>query len=250
MTYIWANVTHLETAVWSSCNLSAWFNLLEQWIWVILHLDMVFLVAKTRVLFSFCLKVLFYFTCGIDNVTWWNFTSFVDDKALPLIVGLQGLLTEGFFWIPSLAGPTTIAARTSGSGISWLFPFVVRYFLIGMGTNGIPICGIVGFSPFWMLHFIMRGRSYLLSWVNHRTWSRLFGLSFLNLIVSTERWYVGWTGWCSSFGVGWHNLIPSIACTPHCFSIHLHAVDATTSGRSSWHILWMIFSYSFIICWW
>ncbi|KAF5746522.1 ALBINO3-like protein 1 chloroplastic [Tripterygium wilfordii] len=36
----------------------------------------------------------------------------------------EGLLTEGFFWIPSLAGPTTIASRQSGSGISWLFPFV------------------------------------------------------------------------------------------------------------------------------
>ncbi|KAK1314205.1 hypothetical protein QJS10_CPA06g01295 [Acorus calamus] len=36
----------------------------------------------------------------------------------------EGLLTEGFFWIPTLAGPTTIAARQSGSGISWLFPFV------------------------------------------------------------------------------------------------------------------------------
>ncbi|KAI8573854.1 hypothetical protein RHMOL_Rhmol01G0307900 [Rhododendron molle] len=36
----------------------------------------------------------------------------------------EGLLTEGFFWIPSLGGPTTIAARQSGSGISWLFPFV------------------------------------------------------------------------------------------------------------------------------
>ncbi|XP_059633618.1 ALBINO3-like protein 1, chloroplastic [Cornus florida] len=36
----------------------------------------------------------------------------------------EGLLTEGFFWIPSLAGPTTIAARQSGGGISWLFPFI------------------------------------------------------------------------------------------------------------------------------
>ncbi|XP_010044520.2 ALBINO3-like protein 1, chloroplastic [Eucalyptus grandis] len=36
----------------------------------------------------------------------------------------EGLLTEGFFWIPSLAGPTTIASRQNGSGISWLFPFV------------------------------------------------------------------------------------------------------------------------------
>ncbi|XP_042503193.1 ALBINO3-like protein 1, chloroplastic [Macadamia integrifolia] len=36
----------------------------------------------------------------------------------------EGLLTEGFFWIPSLAGPTTVVARQSGSGISWLFPFI------------------------------------------------------------------------------------------------------------------------------
>ncbi|KAK2443532.1 63 kDa inner membrane family protein [Trifolium repens] len=36
----------------------------------------------------------------------------------------EGLLSEGFFWIPSLSGPTTIAARQNGSGISWLFPFV------------------------------------------------------------------------------------------------------------------------------
>ncbi|KAJ4848737.1 ALBINO3-like protein 1, chloroplastic [Turnera subulata] len=52
---------------------------------------------------------------------------------IPIWIGLyralsnvadEGLLTEGFFWIPSLAGPTTIAARQSGSGISWLFPFV------------------------------------------------------------------------------------------------------------------------------
>ncbi|KVH72624.1 Membrane insertase OXA1/ALB3/YidC [Cynara cardunculus var. scolymus] len=38
--------------------------------------------------------------------------------------GNQGLLTEGFFWIPSLGGPTTIAARQSGAGVSWLIPFV------------------------------------------------------------------------------------------------------------------------------
>ncbi|KAG9158642.1 hypothetical protein Leryth_021991 [Lithospermum erythrorhizon] len=52
---------------------------------------------------------------------------------IPVFIGLyqalsnvanEGLLTEGFFWIPSLGGPTTIAARQSGSGISWLFPFV------------------------------------------------------------------------------------------------------------------------------
>ncbi|KAL5992003.1 Inner membrane protein PPF-1, chloroplastic [Asimina triloba] len=39
-------------------------------------------------------------------------------------VANEGLLTEGFFWIPSLGGPTTIAARQSGAGISWLFPFL------------------------------------------------------------------------------------------------------------------------------
>lgn len=39
-------------------------------------------------------------------------------------VANEGLLTEGFFWIPSLGGPTSIAARQSGSGVSWLFPFV------------------------------------------------------------------------------------------------------------------------------
>ncbi|XP_051122168.1 ALBINO3-like protein 1, chloroplastic [Andrographis paniculata] len=52
---------------------------------------------------------------------------------IPIWIGLyralsnvanEGLLTEGFFWIPSLAGPTTIAARQTGSGITWLFPFV------------------------------------------------------------------------------------------------------------------------------
>ncbi|KAL5075874.1 hypothetical protein RYX36_014858 [Vicia faba] len=39
-------------------------------------------------------------------------------------VANEGLLNEGFFWIPSLSGPTIIAARQNGSGISWLFPFV------------------------------------------------------------------------------------------------------------------------------
>nr|XP_016437556.1 PREDICTED: ALBINO3-like protein 1, chloroplastic [Nicotiana tabacum] len=52
---------------------------------------------------------------------------------IPIWIGLyralsnvanEGLLTEGFFWIPSLAGPTTIASRQTGSGTSWLFPFV------------------------------------------------------------------------------------------------------------------------------
>ncbi|PWA57879.1 ATPase, AAA-type, core, P-loop containing nucleoside triphosphate hydrolase [Artemisia annua] len=37
----------------------------------------------------------------------------------------EGLLAEGFFWIPSLAGPTTVAAQQCSSGISWLFPFLI-----------------------------------------------------------------------------------------------------------------------------
>ncbi|GLC33769.1 hypothetical protein PLESTM_000109200 [Pleodorina starrii] len=46
---------------------------------------------------------------------------------IPVFIGLYnalsnaakaGLLTEGFFWIPSLSGPTTI-----GGGLEWLFPF-------------------------------------------------------------------------------------------------------------------------------
>jgi hypothetical protein len=47
---------------------------------------------------------------------------------------LKGLLTEGFFWIPSLAGPTTIASRQNGSGISWLFPFVVSVLVSNLTT--------------------------------------------------------------------------------------------------------------------
>lgn len=63
---------------------------------------------------------------------------------IPVFIGLyralsnvanEGLLTEGFFWIPSLAGPTTIAARQSGSGISWLFPFVDGQPPLGWGDT-------------------------------------------------------------------------------------------------------------------
>ncbi|GIL75791.1 hypothetical protein Vretimale_5518 [Volvox reticuliferus] len=53
---------------------------------------------------------------------------------IPIFIGLyssltnvanEGLLdTQGFYWIPSLAGPTTLAQRQSGLGTSWLFPFV------------------------------------------------------------------------------------------------------------------------------
>ena len=50
---------------------------------------------------------------------------------LPVFIGLyralsnaasEGLLTDGFYWIPSLGGPTSIASRNAGSGFTWLWP--------------------------------------------------------------------------------------------------------------------------------
>ncbi|CAJ2667956.1 unnamed protein product [Trifolium pratense] len=54
-----------------------------------------------------------------------------------------GHLSEGFFWIPSLSGPTTIAAQQNGNGISWLFPFVgpLAYFRRGLSLYAIVARG-------------------------------------------------------------------------------------------------------------
>ena len=53
---------------------------------------------------------------------------------IPIFIGLyrslssvasEGALDEqGFYWIPTLAGPTTVAAQKAGAGTAWLFPFV------------------------------------------------------------------------------------------------------------------------------
>lgn len=43
----------------------------------------------------------------------------------------DGLLTEGFFWIPSLGGPVALGADGQGGGLDWLFPFPPS---IGEGT--------------------------------------------------------------------------------------------------------------------
>jgi len=53
---------------------------------------------------------------------------------IPFFIGLYRSLSnaadegifdnEGFYWVPSLAGPTTVAARASGGGTDWLFPLV------------------------------------------------------------------------------------------------------------------------------
>ena len=53
---------------------------------------------------------------------------------IPIFIGLYRSLSsvaatgeldnEGFYWIPSLAGPTSIAAQKAGAGTSWLLPLV------------------------------------------------------------------------------------------------------------------------------
>lgn len=53
---------------------------------------------------------------------------------IPVFIGLYRALTNAaadglldsssFFWIPSLAGPTSITDRQAGAGLNWLFPFV------------------------------------------------------------------------------------------------------------------------------
>ncbi len=62
---------------------------------------------------------------------------------IPVFIGLyraltkaadDGLLTSGFFWIPSLGGPTSLASRQAGAGLSWLFPFVDGAPPIGWGS--------------------------------------------------------------------------------------------------------------------
>jgi len=53
---------------------------------------------------------------------------------IPIFIGLYRSLSnaaaegifngQGFYWIPSLEGPTTIAARQAGTATAWLFPLV------------------------------------------------------------------------------------------------------------------------------
>ncbi|KAL6745329.1 inner membrane ALBINO3-like protein 2, chloroplast precursor [Haematococcus lacustris] len=64
---------------------------------------------------------------------------------IPVFIGLyraltlaaqDNLLNDPFFWIPSLGGPATLAMQQSGTGLSWLFPFVDGHPPIGWGTAG------------------------------------------------------------------------------------------------------------------
>lgn len=52
---------------------------------------------------------------------------------IPIFIGLyrsltnvaqEGLLSESFYWVPSLAGPISMADQKAGLGMSWLLPFV------------------------------------------------------------------------------------------------------------------------------
>lgn len=61
-------------------------------------------------------------------------------------VASEGKLdAEGFLWIPSLAGPTSIAARQAGTGLVWLWPFV----------NGAPPVGWEEASRYLVLPILL-----------------------------------------------------------------------------------------------
>ena len=64
---------------------------------------------------------------------------------LPVFIGLyralsnaaaEHLLDDGFYWIPSLGGPTSIAARNDGNGFAWLWPFVDGHPPLGWYETG------------------------------------------------------------------------------------------------------------------
>lgn len=61
--------------------------------------------------------------------------------------------SEGFFWIPTLGGPTTIAARQAGSGISWLWPL----------EDGAPPVGWEQAAPYLVLPVLLVVCQYISS---------------------------------------------------------------------------------------
>ena len=83
--------------------------------------------------------------------------------SIPIFLGLyyslgnvanEGVLeNEGFFWIPSLAGPTSLALRKSGAGTAWLFPF----------EDGHPPIGWEDAGAYLVLPVALVGIQYLLS---------------------------------------------------------------------------------------
>ena len=61
---------------------------------------------------------------------------------------------EGFFWIPSLAGPTSLAARRAGSGAAWLLP---------LDSDGAPPIGWDAAAPYLVLPVLLVAMQYLSS---------------------------------------------------------------------------------------
>ena len=64
---------------------------------------------------------------------------------IPVFIGLyralqlaasDGLLSEGFFFVPSLGGPTTTAQQAANQGMSWLIPFQDGAPPLGWATTG------------------------------------------------------------------------------------------------------------------
>ncbi|KAK9804849.1 hypothetical protein WJX72_008595 [[Myrmecia] bisecta] len=82
---------------------------------------------------------------------------------IPIFIGLYNSLTnvageglldaEGFYWLPSLAGPTTIAARRAGSGLEWLVPF----------QDGHPPIGWHDAGAYLLLPFLLVVAQYISS---------------------------------------------------------------------------------------
>jgi len=80
---------------------------------------------------------------------------------IPIFIGLYRSLSnaadegifnsQGFYWIPSLAGPTSVAARKAGTSTDWLFPFVDGRPPIGWGEASLYLVlpTLVVIAQFW-----------------------------------------------------------------------------------------------------
>lgn len=62
----------------------------------------------------------------------------------------DGLLQEGFFFVPSLGGPATIDQQLAGQGLSWLVPFV----------DGAPPIGWVDTAKYLVLPIALVASQY------------------------------------------------------------------------------------------
>ncbi|KAK9843750.1 hypothetical protein WJX81_004886 [Elliptochloris bilobata] len=62
----------------------------------------------------------------------------------------DGALTGGFYWLPDLAGPTSLAAQKAGAGISWLYPLV----------DGAPAVGWETAARYLVLPALLVGAQY------------------------------------------------------------------------------------------